>query len=207
MRQVVLDTETTGLKLEDGHRVVEIGCVELINGKSTGICYNTYLNPERQVEDAAFKIHGLSDQFLQDKPLFTDTASAFLNFIDGAVLIVHNAEFDVKFLNAELNAAGYATLEQYCKIVDTLPFAREIFPGQSNKLEDLCKRFKIDDSVRVRHGALIDAQLLAQVYWQLSGNNKNPLLFNRRPLTFSHKPAETHTTMDKDGFDRPKPFP
>ena len=158
MRQIVLDTETTGIGHEQGHRIIEIGCVELIDRKLTGKNFHIYLNPERLVDAGAFRVHGISDQFLQDKPLFADKVSDFLQFIDGAQLIIHNAAFDVGFLNSELQHVRWQKkLEDYCDIFDTLTYARDKFPGQRNNLDALCKRFGIDHFNRELHGALLDA--------------------------------------------------
>lgn len=170
MRQIVLDTETTGLSHEFGHRVIEIGCVELINRKLTGQHFHIYLNPEREVDQGAFAVHGISTAFLQDKPLFKETASAFLAFIENAELIIHNAPFDVGFLNAELAHINWPKpLEAYCTIFDTLTYAREKHPGQRNNLDALCKRYNIDNTNRQLHGALLDAEILALVYLSMTG--------------------------------------
>jgi DNA polymerase-3 subunit epsilon len=170
MRQIILDTETTGIGHEQGHRVIEIGCVELINRKLTGEHYHVYLNPERAVDEGAFRVHGISSEFLQDKPLFKDVVSDFLQFIGGAELIIHNAPFDVGFLNSELKHVKWKKrLEEYCDIFDTLVLAREKHPGQRNSLDALCKRYDIDNSNRQLHGALLDAEILAFVYLAMTG--------------------------------------
>jgi DNA polymerase III subunit epsilon len=170
MRQIILDTETTGIGHEYGHRVIEIGCVELIERKLTGKHYHVYINPQRDVDEGAFRVHGISSEFLQDKPLFSDILSEFLQFIGGAELIIHNAPFDVGFLNAELKHAQWKkNLGEYCTILDTLVLAREKHPGQRNSLDALCKRYGIDNSNRQLHGALLDAEILACVYLAMTG--------------------------------------
>lgn len=170
MRQIVLDTETTGIGPELGHRVIEIGCVELIDRKLTGKHFHVYLNPKREVDEGAFRVHGISTAFLQDKPLFTDVLPEFLQFIDEAELIIHNAPFDVGFLNSELKHAKWAKrLDAHCTVFDTLVMARKKHPGQRNSLDALCKRYDIDNSNREKHGALLDAEILAFVYLAMTG--------------------------------------
>ncbi|AWN74469.1 DNA polymerase III subunit epsilon [Legionella anisa] len=170
MRQIVLDTETTGIGHEYGHRVIEIGCVELIDRKLTGKHFHVYLNPERPVDEGAFRVHGISDEFLQDKPLFAEKADEFWQFIIGAELIIHNAPFDVGFLNSELRLIKWnKKLEDFCPIIDTLVLAREKYPGQRNSLDALCKRYAIDHFNRELHGALLDAEILAYVYLAMTG--------------------------------------
>jgi DNA polymerase-3 subunit epsilon len=170
MRQVILDTETTGIGPEHGHRVIEIGCVELIDRKLTGKHYHVYINPQREVDEGAFRVHGISTEFLQDKPLFSDVLSDFLQFIGGAELIIHNAPFDVGFLNSEFKKVQWRKkLDDYCTVLDTLVLAREKHPGQRNSLDALCKRYDIDNSNRQLHGALLDAEILAYVYLAMTG--------------------------------------
>lgn len=170
MRQIVLDTETTGIGHDKGHRVIEIGCVELFNRKLTGKHFHVYVNPQREVDEGAFKVHGISSEFLKDKPLFVDILSELLQFIGGAELIIHNAPFDVGFLNAELQYAKWKKkLDGYCTVLDTLVLAREKHPGQRNSLDALCKRYDIDNSNRQLHGALLDAEILAAVYLAMTG--------------------------------------
>ena len=165
MRQIVLDTETTGLDYRLGDRIIEIGCVELLNRKLTGQRFHRYVNPEREVEAGAMAVHGLSSEFLQDKPRFGEIVAPFLEFIRGAELIIHNAAFDIGFLNNEMALQQQAPLEQACSgIVDTLKMARELHPGRRNSLDALCERYAIDTSGRTLHGALLDAELLAEVY-------------------------------------------
>lgn len=166
MRQIVLDTETTGLEVRQGHRLIEIACVEMIERRPTGKHYQTYLNPDRAIDEGARQVTGIEDEFLLDKPRFADVVEEFLAFIDGAELIIHNATFDVGFINAELARLGesYGRLEDRCSVLDTLMMARERYPGQRNSLDALCKRLGVDNSARDLHGGLIDAQLLADVY-------------------------------------------
>ncbi len=170
MRQVVLDTETTGLEVVQGHRIIEIGCVELVNRRTTGQDYHQYIQPEREIDEGAVQIHGISNEFLSDKPRFEAIADEFLQFIDGAELIIHNAPFDVGFINAELKRLDQAfALAQRCSILDTLELAKKRHPGQKNNLDALCKRYEIDNSNRELHGALLDARILADVYLAMTG--------------------------------------
>ncbi|HVN98430.1 MAG TPA: DNA polymerase III subunit epsilon [Steroidobacteraceae bacterium] len=172
MRQVVLDTETTGLEPARGHRVIEIGCVELLNRRATGRHYHSYLNPEREVDEGARAVHGLSLADLADKPRFADVADEFLQFINGAELIIHNAGFDIGFLDAEferLSRDPPIRIDSLCTVLDTLALAREMHPGQRNNLDALCKRYGIDNSHRELHGALLDARILADVYLAMTG--------------------------------------
>jgi DNA polymerase-3 subunit epsilon len=165
MRQIVLDTETTGLSPEQGHRVVEIGAVEILNRTVTGRTFHAYLNPDREVDPGALEVHGLSNEFLADKPRFDTVADDFLAYIADAELIIHNAPFDVGFLNTELARLEKGKLSEFCAgVQDTLKQARELHPGQRNNLDALCKRYEVDNSNRAYHGALLDAQLLAEVY-------------------------------------------
>lgn len=171
MRQVVLDTETTGINPQLGHRIIEIGCVELIDRKLTGNHYHVYINPERVVEQEAIDVHGITNEFLADKPLFADVAQEFLEYIKGSELVIHNAAFDVGFINHEFNLLvnKIPPVEQYCGVLDTLAMAREKHPGQKNNLDALCKRYGINNSHRELHGALLDSEILADVYLLLSG--------------------------------------
>lgn len=169
MRQVVLDTETTGLDAARGHRVIEIGCIELRERRRTGREFHRYLNPQREVDRGAAEVHGLTDEFLADKPLFAQVAADFLEFIDGAELIIHNAAFDLGFLDAELaRLPAGGRIAERCSVLDTLKLARERYPGQRNSLDALCKRLAIDNSQRDLHGALLDANLLAEVYLSMT---------------------------------------
>ncbi|OGT45197.1 MAG: DNA polymerase III subunit epsilon [Gammaproteobacteria bacterium RIFCSPHIGHO2_12_FULL_41_20] len=171
MRQVVLDTETTGIHVHEGHRIIEIGCVELVNRKLTGKTYHQYINPQREVDAGALAVHGLTSTFLLDKPLFVDISQEFMSFIRGAELIIHNAPFDVGFINCELalTKKDWKTIAEYCRIIDTLQLARQLHVGQRNNLDALCKRYNIDNSQRELHGALLDAYLLTQVYLAMTG--------------------------------------
>ncbi|CAI8830135.1 DNA polymerase III subunit epsilon [Methylocaldum szegediense] len=171
MRQVVLDTETTGLDPAEGHRIIEIGCVELVNRRLTGNRFHVYLNPERDIDPGAVEVHGLSSEFLADKPRFADVAEDFLAYIKGAELIIHNAPFDIGFIDHELQRlpGGLASVTEYCTVLDTLVLARKKHPGQRNNLDALCKRYNIDNRHRELHGALLDAEILAEVYLAMTG--------------------------------------
>jgi len=172
MRQVVLDTETTGLDPKSGHRIIEIGCVELVNRRLTGRHYHQYINPERQVDDGAIEVHGITNEFLQDKPVFAQIADEFMTFCEGAELVIHNAPFDVGFINSELKLLGsprWQSVAAHCGVLDTLALAREKHPGQKNNLDALCKRYFVDNSQRDLHGALLDAEILADVYLMMTG--------------------------------------
>lgn len=175
MRQVVLDTETTGLEPELGHRVIEVGCVELVNRKFTGKKFHYYFNPEREIDEEALAVHGITKHFLSDKPLFADIAPALMDFIRDAELIIHNAPFDTGFLNHELKLAkqSWQPLTNYCRIVDSFVLAKQLHPGQRNSLDALCKRYSVDNSQREYHGALLDARLLAEVYLIMTGGQGN----------------------------------
>ena len=165
MRQIVLDTETTGLNARLGDRIIEIGCVELVSRRPSGNHFHRYLNPEREIEEGALRVHGLTAEFLHDKPRFADVAREFLDYVGGAELVIHNAAFDVEFLDAELERLGLGPLDRHVAgVVDTLRHARDLHPGKKNSLDALCERYQIDHSHRTLHGALLDAQLLAEVY-------------------------------------------
>ncbi|MBP2293877.1 DNA polymerase III subunit epsilon [Azospirillum rugosum] len=181
MREIVLDTETTGFKPEEGHRLIEIGCVELVNHVATGRNFHRYINPERDVPADAVAVHGLTGEFLADKPLFNDVVADFVEFIGDAPLVIHNAAFDMNFLNWELKIAGYPVMPKD-RAVDTLMMARQKFPGAPATLDALCKRFGIDNSSRTYHGALLDAQLLAEVYLELLGGRQAGLALSAGPL-------------------------
>lgn len=171
MREIVLDTETTGFDPTTGHRIVEIGCVEMINHVRTRENFHVYLNPERDMPEEAFKVHGLSEEFLSDKPLFADVAKSFVDFIGDSRLVIHNADFDMRFLNWELKMLGYPTMPKE-RALDTVAMARKRFPGSPVSLDALCRRFGIDNSKRDKHGALLDAELLADVYLELIGGRE-----------------------------------
>ena len=171
MRQIVLDTETTGLEVSEGHRIIEVGCVELINRRITQNHFHYYLNPERDIDQGAVEVHGLTSQFLADKPRFAEIAPDLLNYLQDAELIIHNAPFDVGFLDAELSRTDkkWLGLAKSCQITDTLQMARKLHPGQKNNLDALCKRYQVDNSQRELHGALLDAEILAEVYLAMTG--------------------------------------
>ncbi len=186
-REIVLDTETTGLDPDEGHRMVEIGCLELINHLPTGKTFQTYLNPLRDIPPEATRVHGLTTEFLKDHPLFTEKVDNFLEFIGDTTLVIHNAEFDMKFINAELKSAGFNVLSMD-RVIDTLLMARQKFPGQPASLDALCRRFKIDNSERTIHGALLDVELLSEVYLELIGGRQHGLgLGNERIAQESQK--------------------
>jgi DNA polymerase-3 subunit epsilon len=171
MREIVLDTETTGLDPAAGHRLVEIGCVELINHLASGQVFHVYINPDRDMPDEAFKIHGLSEEFLRDHPPFARVTQDFLDFVQDSPLIIHNADFDMKFLNWELKTLGHPILPRD-RAIDTVMMARRRFPGSPANLDALCRRFGIDNTSRTKHGALLDAELLAEVYLELIGGRE-----------------------------------
>ncbi len=176
-RLVVLDTETTGLNPQEGHRIIEIGCVEVVNRRLTGRRFHTYINPERIIDLGAIEVHGITNQFLVDKPVFSGIAEDFIAFIQGAELIIHNAPFDVGFINAEFSKLNnhIGTVTEYSKVFDTLAYARKKHPGQRNSLDALCKRYSIDNSHRELHGALLDAEILADVFLLMTGGQSSLL--------------------------------
>lgn len=200
MRQIVLDTETTGLKPEDGHRVIEIGCIELIDRQLTGSYFHHYVNPEREIDAGAFAVHGIDNVMLADKPLFRDILDDLLAFITGAELIIHNAPFDVGFLDSEFDKSGkkLKKVTKYCQVIDTLTLARQMHPGQRNSLDALCKRYHIDNSHREYHGALLDAEILARVYLAMTGGQTS--LFGGR--TESGNQQEQQETMIMENINR-----
>jgi len=171
VRQIVLDTETTGLEVSQGHRIIEIGCVELVNRRLTGNHYHQYINPEREIDQGAIEVHGITNEFLDDKPVFARIAADFIEFIAGAELIIHNAPFDLGFLDAELQRMPQAqvAIKDLCAVIDTLVMARAKHPGQRNNLDALCQRYHVDNSQRDLHGALLDAEILADVYLAITG--------------------------------------
>lgn len=201
MREIALDTETTGLNPKSGHRVVEIGCVEMINHVATGEVFHAYLNPERDMPEEAFAVHGLSEEFLRAHPKFTAVADDFLAFIGDDTLVIHNAQFDVGFLNAELERSGRSVLLMD-RAVDTVRMARHKFPGAQASLDALCRRFSIDNSNRELHGALLDARLLADVYLELKGGRQTGLGLDAEATTGSAK--ETAFSGDVQLQARPK---
>jgi DNA polymerase-3 subunit epsilon len=189
MRQIFLDTETTGLSPDSGDRIVELGCVEMVNRRLTGRNLHHYLNPQRPNHEEAVRIHGLTDAFLADKPLFSAVAQEFVDFVQGAEIIAHNATFDVGFLDAELKRVGHAPVKQLVtKVTDSLQLAREQFPGKANSLNALCKRLEVDISSRTLHGALLDAGLLAEVYIRMT-RGQNSLVIDASPAQQSHQHA------------------
>ena len=175
MRQIVLDTETTGLEPSEGHRIIEIGCVEMVNRRLTGNNFHRYLQPDREIDDGAIEVHGITNEFLADKPRFKDVADEFLDYIKGAQLVIHNAAFDVGFIDHEFKLVGpqLGKTEDHCSVLDTLLLARKMHPGQRNSLDALCKRYEIDNSHRELHGALLDAEILADVYLGMTGGQTN----------------------------------
>ena len=177
IREIILDTETTGLSPRDGHRIVEIGAIEMVNKVLTGKSFHCYINPERTMPDEAYRIHGISESFLQDKQVFKDIAEEFVQFISGGILVIHNAPFDIKFINHELSLLNMPSIDS-TDVIDTLLLARKSFPGARVNLDALCKRFKIDSSSRQNHGALIDAKLLAEVYVELTGGRQSSFSMN-----------------------------
>ncbi|RLJ52095.1 DNA polymerase-3 subunit epsilon [Litoreibacter meonggei] len=177
MREIVLDTETTGFEPGEGDRIVEIGAVELFNHMPTGKVYHQYINPERSMPQGAFEVHGLGDEFLRDKPVFKKVGQAFLDFVGDATLVIHNAAFDMKFLNAELGWGGFMLLPNN-QALDTLAIARKKFPGSPASLDALCRRFGIDNSAREKHGALLDSEILAEVYLELIGGRQPDLVLS-----------------------------
>jgi DNA polymerase-3 subunit epsilon len=171
MRQIVLDTETTGLEPEHGHRIIEIGAVEMVDRRLTGRDYHVYINPERDIEDGALEVHGLTEEFLSDKPRFAEIADELRAFVEGAELVIHNAPFDLGFLDYEFRLMGHGSPEfsATVEVLDTLELARDLHPGQRNNLDALCRRYEIDNSSRTLHGALLDAGILAEVYLAMTG--------------------------------------
>ena len=190
MRQIALDTETTGISTDEGHRIIEIGCIEIENRRITGNEFHCYLNPEREIDEGATRVHGLTLEKLSNEPLFKEVAKDFLNFVTGAELIIHNAAFDVGFLNKEISLLEWdeSSIEEHALVMDTLKMAREMHPGKKNSLDALCTRYEIDRSMRQVHGALIDADLLAKVYLAMTGGQD--ALDLDQPVLSSQ---ETHT--------------
>jgi len=174
-RQIVLDTETTGLEPSQGHRIIEIGCVEMINRRLTGNNYHQYIHPDREIDEGALAVHGISNEFLADKPRFDDIIADFIDYIDGAELIIHNAPFDVGFMDHEFRLAGtqFGSTSDYCKVIDTLVMARKMRPGKKNNLDVLCNEFEVSNAHRELHGALLDAELLAEVYLRMTGGQSS----------------------------------
>ena len=191
MRQIFLDTETTGLEHKFGHRIIEIGCVEMRNRRLTNRHFHRYLNPEREIDAGALEVHGITLEFLQDKPRFAEIAAEFLDFIRDAELIIHNAPFDIGFLNAELARLDMVPIDTVCRAVhDTLAMARELFPGKKNNLNALCERYGVDNSHRTLHGALLDAEILAEVYVAMTRGQEN-LLMDLTPEPAANQPGNS----------------
>jgi DNA polymerase-3 subunit epsilon len=206
MREIVLDTETTGIGFADGHRVIEIGAVELIDKYRTGKFYHTYINPERDVAEGAFKVHGLSTEFLKDKPVFALVVAEFLDFIGDSKLVIHNAPFDMGFLNHHLTQLGVTYLNND-RVIDTLELARKKYPGAKNSLDALCARLNVDSSARIHHGALLDAELLADCYSEMmgAGSTQRNLLF--QTATVETIKVETQIILSASGqFHEPREF-
>lgn len=196
MRRIFLDTETTGLNTAQGHRIIEIAAVEMVDRRLTQRRFHTYLNPDREIDPGAQQVHGITLEFLQDKPRFTDRANDFLEFVAGGELVIHNAPFDVGFINYELGLAGYPDLQQVCgSIVDTLRMAKEMRPGQRNSLDALCRHYGVDNAARTLHGAMLDAELLAEVYLAMTRGQESlmmemePSPVNSASLTETPRPA------------------
>lgn len=197
MREIVLDTETTGFDPFNGDRLVEIGCVELINHMPTGRTYHQYINPMRAISEEVVAVHGLTEQFLSDKPLFKEVADDFLNFIgDDSKLIIHNAAFDMKFLNAELSWVDKEPLS-FDRVIDTLLIARKKFPGSRVSLDELCKRFSVDNSSRTLHGALLDSELLAEVYLELLGGREPGLVLEKKTSASTNEKSAAMLSIDR----------
>ncbi|MGB3726752.1 MAG: DNA polymerase III subunit epsilon [Glaciecola sp.] len=196
MRQIVLDTETTGIDPKQGHRIIEIGCVELVNRKLTGNTFHVYINPQREVEQEAIEVHGITNEFLADKPLFTQVVDDFIDFIKGAELIIHNAPFDVGFMDHEfaLCRRKLPKTEDICTVLDTLVMARRMRPGQKNSLDALCKFYHVDNSHRTYHGALLDSEILSEVYLYMTGGQTKLSL------------ASVDEESSDDGFETAKKF-
>jgi len=199
MRQVVLDTETTGLEVKQGHRIIEIGCVEMLDRRLSGVNFHEFVNPERPIDEGAQAVHGISIEQLQDKPVFAHIAERFLEYIQGSELIIHNAPFDIGFLDQELQQAGdYGCISDYCTIVDTLVMARSRHPGQKNNLDALCKRYDVDNAQRVLHGALLDAEILADVYLRMTGGQVSLFEENEGQRTEGRQAADSPRPASDD---------
>ncbi|MDA8092526.1 MAG: DNA polymerase III subunit epsilon [Betaproteobacteria bacterium] len=196
MRQIILDTETTGLEPSLGHRIIEIAAVELLSRRFTDRHFHVYLNPDREIDEGAAQVHGLTLEFLQDKPHFADVVDEFIDYVHGAELIIHNAPFDVGFLDRELSLAGRGKIAEHCStITDTLRMAKDLHPGQKNNLDALCKRYSVDNSARTLHGALVDAQLLAEVYLAMT-RGQETLAIDIEPMAAARGDAGEMATAD-----------
>ncbi len=199
MRQIVLDTETTGLEPTQGHKIIEIGCVELVNRKLTGNHFHVYLQPDRMIDQGAIDVHGITNEFLEDKPRFVDVVDSFLTFVKDAELIIHNAPFDIGFLDWELKCLddGRGKMEDYCTVLDTLVLARKLYPGQKNNLDALCKRFGVDNTQRTVHGALLDSELLADVFLFMTGGQTDLKLSSQQDYLNAGKQAQGHRKIKR----------
>ncbi len=202
MRQVVLDTETTGLDAEAGHRIIEVGCIELVNRRPTQRRFHRYVNPDRRVDAGALEVHGIDDQFLASQPRFAEIAAELLEFLDGAELVIHNADFDVEFLNRELRRIPGMPrdIRECCRVLDTLALARRMHPGQRNSLDALAKRYNVDASKRELHGALLDAEILAAVYLSMTGGQVSLLLEGESDGAHEVAAATVHRPLSRDGL-------
>ncbi len=214
MRQIVLDTETTGLETSQGHKIIEIGCVELVNRKLTGRHYHQYINPEREVDAGAMEVHGITNEMLTDKPVFAQIVEEFVAFVDGAELVIHNAPFDIGFIDHELKqwSPRFGSITRRCGVVDSLVLARSKHPGQKNNLDALCKRYGVDNTQRELHGALLDAEILADVYLLMTGgqtalslggsssagNGSDASGQERRPLSANRGPTPIIRATDEE---------
>ncbi len=208
MRQIALDTETTGISTDEGHRIIEIGCIEIENRRITGNEFHCYLNPEREIDEGATRVHGLTLEKLSNEPLFKEVAKDFLNFVSGAELIIHNAAFDVGFLNKEISLLEWDenSIEDHALVMDTLKMAREMHPGKKNSLDALCTRYEIDRSMRQVHGALIDADLLAKVYLAMTGGQDaldldQPVLISQERQTKNKENKNISLKVQKASID------
>ncbi|TDJ23298.1 MAG: DNA polymerase III subunit epsilon [Gammaproteobacteria bacterium] len=201
MRLIVLDTETTGLEPSQGHKIIEIGGVEVVDRKLTGKHFHKYINPQRDIDDGAFEVHGISSEFLADKPTFAEIAEEFVDFVKGAELVIHNASFDVSFLNYELSLLEQTpgTIEEHCQVTDSLALARHKHPGQKNSLDALCRRYAVDNSARQLHGALLDAEILADVYLLMTGGQTALFATDQDSVVVSgvNQPSPTRIPSDR----------
>jgi DNA polymerase-3 subunit epsilon len=202
VRQIVLDTETTGLEPEQGHRIIEIGCVELLERRPTGNNFHVFLQPDREIDAAAIEVHGITNEFLADKPRFGDVAGDLLAYLEGAELVIHNAPFDVGFLDAELTRLqGLGTVAEHCSVLDTLVLARRKHPGQRNSLDALCGRYDVDNSRRDKHGALLDAEILADVYLAMTGGQTLLSLESEGSSTDAQADGAGIRRVERDGLN------
>jgi DNA polymerase-3 subunit epsilon len=207
MRQIVLDTETTGLEPSQGHRIIEIGCVELVDRKLTGRHYHQYINPNREIDAGAMEVHGITNEFVADKPSFKQVFKDFVEFVDGAELIIHNAPFDLDFLDHEFKSLGPLSpgkMADFCSVVDTLVMARQKHPGQRNNLDALCSRYAVDNSQRDLHGALLDAEILADVYLLMTGGQTNLLLSDSDGYEEGGDKSNDDSVIKRIDSNRPK---